>query len=97
MKISNILLAVILGIGLIGNAVAGLDDGLVAYYPFDGNANDESGHGNDGTEYGALTYSTGVVGQAVSFDGIDDYVDFHSNLNLMGFPLTVSYWINIYG
>jgi len=27
-------------------------DGLVAYYPFDGNANDESGNGNDGTVVG---------------------------------------------
>lgn len=25
---------------------AGLNDGLVAYYPFNGNANDESGNGN---------------------------------------------------
>ena len=25
-----------------------LDDGLVAYYPFNGNANDESGNGNNG-------------------------------------------------
>jgi hypothetical protein len=28
-------------------------DGLVAFYPFNGNANDESGNGNDGTVYGA--------------------------------------------
>jgi hypothetical protein len=28
---------------------AGINDGLVAYYPFNGNANDESGHGNNGT------------------------------------------------
>lgn len=30
-------------------ALAGLSDGLVAYYPFNGNANDESGNGNNGT------------------------------------------------
>ena len=28
-------------------------DGLVAWYPFNGNANDESGNGNDGTVVGA--------------------------------------------
>ena len=28
-------------------------DGLVAYYPFNGNANDESGNGNHGTVNGA--------------------------------------------
>ena len=27
--------------------------GLVAYYPFNGNANDASGNGNDGTMYSA--------------------------------------------
>ena len=30
-----------------------LKDGLVAYYPFSGNANDESGNGNNGTVFGA--------------------------------------------
>ncbi len=28
---------------------ADLSDGLTAYYPFNGNANDESGNGNHGT------------------------------------------------
>ena len=28
-------------------------DGLVGYWPFNGNANDESGNGNDGTVNGA--------------------------------------------
>ena len=28
-------------------------DGLVGYYPFNGNANDESGNGNNGTVIGA--------------------------------------------
>ena len=33
----------------------GLNDGLVAYYPFNGNATDESGNGNDGSgESGVL-------------------------------------------
>jgi hypothetical protein len=30
-------------------AFADLKDGLVAYYPFNGNANDESGNGNTRT------------------------------------------------
>jgi PKD repeat protein len=37
-------------------------DGLVAYYPFNGNANDESGNGNNGTVYGA-TATTDRFGQ----------------------------------
>lgn len=31
-----------------------LNDGLVAYFPFNGNANDESGYGNNGTIVGAV-------------------------------------------
>ncbi|MBN2314855.1 MAG: hypothetical protein JXM79_13065 [Sedimentisphaerales bacterium] len=30
---------------------ADLTDGLIAYYPFDGNANDMSGNGNNATPY----------------------------------------------
>lgn len=50
--------------------------GLVAYYPFDGNANDESGNGHDGTVFGAAltTDRFGTADSAYSFDGIDDYI-----------------------
>ena len=45
----------------------------VAHYEFEGNANDSTDNNNDGTVTGA-TYVTGKYGQALSFDGIDDYV-----------------------
>jgi hypothetical protein len=52
-----------------------LSDGLVAYYPFNGNANDESGTGNNGTEYGGVTYGNGITGKAASFDGkMNEYI-----------------------
>jgi hypothetical protein len=56
---------------------AGLSDGLVAYYPFNGNANDESGNGNNGVVHGAtLTYDrNGNANRAYSFDGINSYID----------------------
>jgi hypothetical protein len=61
-------------------AFADLNYGLVAYYPFNGNANDESGNGNDGTVYGATltTDRFGSLNSAYSFDGIDDYVNIDS-------------------
>ena len=31
--------------------------GLVAYYPFEGNANDLSGNGNDGVEVNEVSYA----------------------------------------
>ena len=36
------------GAGASSQLPANLQQGLVAYYPFNGNANDESGNGNDG-------------------------------------------------
>ncbi len=52
-----------------------LTNGLVAYYPFNSNANDESSNGNDGDVYGAtLTEDRfGNPNQAYYFDG-DDYI-----------------------
>jgi hypothetical protein len=51
--------------------------GLVAYYPFNGNANDESVYSNDGTVYGASLGPdrNGVANSSYSFDGSDDYID----------------------
>lgn len=42
---------------LLGAAQVNLDSGLVAYYPFSGNADDESGNGNDGVLTGGATAS----------------------------------------
>ena len=51
-------------------------DGLIAHYPFNGNANDESTNSNHGTVNGA-TLSTdrfGNVNSAYDFDGTNDYI-----------------------
>ena len=67
---------------------------LIAYYPFNGNAHDESGNNNHGVEHGGVSYVSGVSGQAASFDGIDDYIESMSNVNVnTGDPRTVSAWI----
>jgi hypothetical protein len=50
------------------------EEELIAYYPFEGNANDESGNKNQGREYGGVNYGSGKIGQAAFFDGIDDYI-----------------------
>ena len=49
---------------------------LVAYYPFNGNANDESGYGNNGTVYGAqLTADRfGNANSAYYFNGTSDSI-----------------------
>ncbi len=73
-------------------------NGLIAYYPFNGNANDESGNGNNGTVYGAIltTDRYGNTNSAYSFDGINDYINIGNNVK-PPFPLTISTWVKING
>lgn len=63
---------------LILTAQVNLDSGLVAHYPFDGNANDLSTNAINGTPYNAI-YSTGVYGvpgTSILFNGSDSsYTD----------------------
>jgi len=49
---------------------------LVAHYALDGNANDSSGNGYDGTEIDGVSYVAGIDGQGVQLDGLYDYIDF---------------------
>lgn len=54
-----------------------LKRGLIAYYPFSGNANDSSGNNKHGNALNGLTYSTDVnneANKAANFDGVDDYI-----------------------
>lgn len=70
-------LAVIGLVTLNGVAQAELSDGLVAYYPFNGNANDGSGNGNNGTVNG-VTLTTDRFendSSAYSFDGVANYIE----------------------
>ena len=57
-------------------------DGLVGYWPFNGNANDESGNGNHGTVNGATLSAdrNGVANNAYNFDGINNYIKIDNNL-----------------
>ena len=44
-------------------------EGLVACYPFDGDANDASGNGNHGILQSGVSFVEGKIGEAASFDG----------------------------
>jgi hypothetical protein len=57
------------------------EDALIAYFPFDENANDTTGNGYDGIVYGNMVYETGLVNQAAIFDGIDDYIQLSKTLD----------------
>jgi hypothetical protein len=70
--------------------------GLVGWWPFNGNAYDESGNGNNGTVTGSqlTTDRFGNTDKAYSFDGIADYIDCGnaSSVNILG-DITISAWI----
>ena len=68
--------------------------GIVSLYHGEGDANDAVG-GNNGTLVNGVAFAPGQLGQAFSFDGVDDYVDLGNNpsLNLPG-DLTVGAWVN---
>lgn len=54
-----------------------LKRGLIAYYPFNGNANDESGNNKNGVLVNGTSFSTdakNTENKAASFDGGDDYI-----------------------
>jgi len=82
---------------IVEDTVINLTRGLVAYYPFNGNANDLSGNGNNGTIYGAVLADDhlGNSNSAYFFDGIDDYIDVGNDSTLKPqFPLSISVWIH---
>jgi hypothetical protein len=87
---STIIIILLLAAG--GSTVAGINDGLVAYYPFNGNAIDESGNGNHGTVYGTTltTDRFGNEDSSYSFDGVDDYIQTPIDSNVL--PLSFSVW-----
>ncbi len=72
-------------------------NGLVAYWPFDGNANDATTNGNNGVVHGATlaTNRFGVAGCAYRFDGNDDITVQHSaSLAFSRSKVTFAAWIN---
>ena len=78
------------------NNTPGGTNNLVAYLPFDGDTDDLSGNGNDGTIYNGASYVSGKINQGLSFDGIDDYVSIpHSTSLDITDKITLEAWVNI--
>ena len=66
----------------------------VAWYKFDGNANDSAGNAH-GSPNGKPTYAQGVYGQAISFDGREDSVRIAGAANLfsnISTGITIAFW-----
>ena len=73
-------------------------NGLVGWWPFNGNANDESGNGNNGVVNGSTLTSDrfGNTNSAYSFNGSSDYIVVPNSSSLQNISsITISAWINI--
>jgi hypothetical protein len=70
-------------------------NGLVAYYPFSGNANDVSGNANNGTNNGATltTDRFGNTNSAYSFNGINNFISTNTSSILFPNGITFCAWI----
>jgi len=68
--------------------------GLVGWWRFNGNADDSSGNNNNGAVEGGATYDPSPMGQALSFDGVDDYVNCGSGAILKPTQnITIEMWV----
>jgi len=68
----------------------------IVYYPFNGNADDESGNGYDGTVFGATLTSDrfGNANSAYSFNGSGDYIISDAPLPTGSSARSISIWFN---
>jgi len=91
------LLSIVLGLSTVGAQVPSYvpTNGLVGWWPFNGNANDESGNGNNGANYGAvLTLDRyGSSNSAYSFNGSTSYIQTVNPGPTGATSRTVSVWI----
>ena len=101
MKTKNLFFIALVTLGLTASTMAQNlpnyvpANGLVGWWPFNGNANDESGNGSNGTVNGAslATDRFGNPNAAYDFDGVNDFIDL-SNTSFQG-DFSLSFWFSI--
>jgi len=79
-----------------------INDSLLLYLPFNGNANDASGNGNNGIIHNATltTDRSDIFDKAYSFNGTDAYIEIPASTSLSKIytsgEVTIAAWINIH-
>lgn len=86
-------------IGIVVQDSSNVGTGIpVAYYPFNGNADDESGLDNHGSVHGVMLVADrfGNANSAYYFDGVDDHIRVpnHASLNFRD-EISISFWMKI--
>ena len=104
MKTKITLFVAVIVVALFGMGCSSVDNGLVAYFPFNGNAEDASGQGHETEVIGArLTADRfGQEERAYLFDGKQDFIDVKSVIlskNFYDKPSShaISVWVAIDG
>ena len=71
-------------------------NGLVGYWPFNGDATDQSGNGNNGVNNGATLTSDryGNANSAYNFDGVNDYIIIPNSTFFNSNNISFSIWIS---
>ena len=74
-----------------------LEDGLVAYYPFNGNADDESGYFNDGVTVNTVLTTDRFENADSAYDFSNAYISIQSSDSLESptTELTMAAWVNM--
>ena len=91
MKTSQLLLLLLISTGIYAQTI-------VAHYPLNGTADDTSGNGLNGIEYGGLLYiddRCGNPNSACRFDGIDDYIRVADN-SLLDFTVNEDFAVSLW-
>jgi len=83
-----------------GSLAASKVDSLVGYWAFDGGkgdtAKDSAGNNNDGVLKGGPEWVDGKFGNALAFDGVDDYVEVPSMAGIAAFDEgTIELWVKL--
>lgn len=102
MKMKSLLLTALATIGLIAATMAQVPNyvptnGLVGWWPFNGNANDQSGNGNNGVVNGATltTDRFGTTNSSYYFDGVSNVITIPSfSPGVIQNQYSMSIWIN---
>ena len=102
MKLKSILLTAVTTLSLASATMAQVpnyvpSNGLVGWWPFNGNANDESVNGNNGTVNGAALTSDRFnnINTAYSFNGQSDFIQLQNSNSIDSlYDFSVSAWIN---
>ena len=105
MKKKNLLMTAIAIFGLATITIAQVPsyvptNGLVGWWPFNGNANDESINVNNGIVNGAIltTDRNGYANTSYYFDGVDDFIEVPNSISVtLTGDLTMSAWVKTDG